>query len=154
MYSILYVCAHHMRTHHTCIAKRSLISIPLSIYLYDNLYEMGGPEKPPSRYQINLKIFLPAVGQWRRKCTSFQSSSSFLTLFSRALKPPILGNRVNFVLLCWQLLRPLIAVGYSCRFATAGQCRASHGTARLRLAVLTRLVGGIKSGGRACQRRD
>ena len=122
--------------------KKRLSSIYIYIYRpHDNLYEMGGPEKPPSRCRINLKFFLPAVGQWRRKCTSFQSSSSILTLFSRALKSPILGNRVNFVLLCWQLLRPLIAVGYSCRFATAGQCRASHGTARLRLAVLTRLVG-------------
>ena len=30
---------------------------------HDNLYEMGGPEKPPSRNRINLKFFLPAVEQ-------------------------------------------------------------------------------------------
>ena len=39
----------------------------------------------------------------------------------------------------------------------SGQCRALHGTARLRLAVLTSNEvswEGIKSGGRACQRRD
>ena len=139
------------------IAKKASLPLYLylTIYLYDNLYEMGGPEKPPSRYRINLKFFLPAVGQWRRKCASFQSSSFILTLFSKALKSPILGNRVNFVLLCWQLLRPLIAGGHSCRFAT-------QGSAVLRTALPDYVWQcfnevsweGIKSGGRACQRRD
>ena len=43
------------------IAKKA--SLPLYLGpLYDNLYEMVGPEKPPSRHRINLKFFCQQLG--------------------------------------------------------------------------------------------
>ena len=50
---------------------------PLSIYLYDNLYEMGGPEKPPSRYRINLKFFCQQLGNEEESVQVFRVLALF-----------------------------------------------------------------------------
>ena len=91
-------------------------SIYLSIYMsHDNLHVNRGSGKPPSRDQIHLKFFLPSVQQWSRRFAKFQDPSSILTWFSRPLKLAILGNRGNFVLLCWQVtLTELYAKSLNC----------------------------------------
>ena len=63
---------------------------------HDNLFENGGARKPPSRYPLDLKIFLPLVWTPSRILAKFQVSISILTWFKRHLNTAVFAKSYFF----------------------------------------------------------
>ena len=68
---------------------------PRSLY-HDNLFEIGGSRKPPSRYPFDLKFCIPSIWSTSRSLATFEVSNSILTWFFWYLNMAIFGVFTEF----------------------------------------------------------